>query len=174
MCGLREVSYETLQAYLYLPQACLQASMKHMYTHFCHFQMVCLRANSGQTELGQDGEHDCSWSARCHNIHTHIKIPPPPPPNLEESQEWPQGPSKSRNSSESRKIPLPSVFYILVFVLVQRHWACFTWKGALEIKSVSYYYEAIQFQRCITLVMQYYGENVAFTCSWLITMFWLY
>ena len=30
---------------------------------------------------------------------------------------------------------LRHVFYISVFVLVQRNWACFTWKGALEIKT---------------------------------------
>ena len=33
-----------------------------------HFQTVSLRANSGQTELGQNGGHDRGWSAQCqHN-----------------------------------------------------------------------------------------------------------
>ena len=77
------------------------------------------------TDLGMCGELSCAtlWVAcenyvmklhkaigsatRGYNAHIHIQIFSP---YLRESQEWPQGPSKSRNSGESWKIPISDTY----------------------------------------------------------------
>ena len=108
-CGLRESHHETLQAYFRLPQSRLQASTKRTYVRntrpFSNGTPPSqLRTNwiSIKWWTWLQLEHKAS-ATRGYNVHIHIQLFSA---NLDESQEWPRGPSKSRNSSESRKIPI--------------------------------------------------------------------
>ena len=53
--------------------------------------------------------------------------------------------TNSKSQKKQKKKKKKSVFCILVFAPVQRSWACFTWKGALEIHSFFFFFLLLLF-----------------------------
>ena len=110
MCGLWESRHTTLQAYFRLQQSRLQASTKHMYAR--DTRPFSNGTSPSQLRTNWTGIKWQTWlwlertasATPSHNVHMQIQISSP---NLDESQEWPQGPSKSQNSSKSQKVPIP-------------------------------------------------------------------